>query len=66
MADHDRTLAKVADAKSADEALAVIDTAPVIWDSTRVAKHRLAEKIKACGLKYDLTAKAFKEAPKAA
>jgi hypothetical protein len=54
----------VKDAKSANEALATIDIAPVIWDSTRVAKKRLAQAVKDCGLVYDKETKAFKINPK--
>lgn len=56
-------VAKVVDGKTADEALSVINMAPVIWDSQRVAKHKLAEKVKAVGLVYDKATKAFVAAP---
>lgn len=59
-------IAAVTDAKTADEALATINMAPVLWDSQRVAKHRLAEKVKAVGLVYDKAAKAFVKAPSVA
>lgn len=54
---------KVTDAKTADEALATINMAPVIWDSQRVAKNSLNEKVKALGLAYDKTLKTFVVAP---
>lgn len=49
----------VNDGKTADEALATINMAPVIWDSQRVTKTKLAEKLKSLGLEYDKTKKAF-------
>ena len=56
----------VVDPKTADEALATIGMSPVIWDSQRVAKHKLNERTKALGLVYDKDAKGFKlpEVPK--
>lgn len=53
----------VTDAKTAEEALATINMAPVLWDSQRVAKTRLLEKVKAIGLTYDKALKAFVIAP---
>lgn len=53
-------IATVKDAKSADEALATIVMAPVIWDSERVAKFTLFQKAKELSLFYDKDAKCFK------
>lgn len=56
----------VKDAKTADEALKFIGETQHMWDSQRVLKHKLAEKVKATGLVYDKDKKAFKkEAAKA-
>lgn len=53
----------VKDAKTAYEALATINMAPVIWDSARVAKNALIEKIKVSGLVYNKDKKAFEPVP---
>lgn len=58
-------IAAVKDIKTADEALATINMAPVMWDSQRVAKTRLLEKITELGLVFDKEAKVFKKAPAA-
>ena len=55
----------VTDAKTADEALATIGMSPVIWDSQRVAKAKLNDKIRSIGLAYDRETKSFKPAPAA-
>lgn len=51
----------VKDAKTADEALKFIADTPAMWDSQRVLKHKLNEKVKAVGLVYDKDKKAFKK-----
>lgn len=43
-----------------DLALKAIQEAPVIWDSQRVAKHKLADKSKDAGIAYDKAEKRFK------
>lgn len=43
----------VANPQTADQALATVNAAPVIWDSARQAKSRLAAKTKLLGLSYD-------------
>lgn len=54
------------DGKMADEALATVNMAPVLWDSTRQAKSRLAAKVKLLGLIYDRTTGKFIPAAPAA
>jgi hypothetical protein len=49
----------VSDAKTADIALATVNAAPVMWDSSRQAKSRLATKTKALGLSYDKASAKF-------
>lgn len=46
-------ISKVEDAKGADMALDAINKSEIIWDSQRVAKSALNEKIKEIGLEYD-------------
>jgi hypothetical protein len=55
---------KVKDAKTANEALKAVNESAVIWDSQRVAKKALNEKVKALGLAYDKEKSEFKKAPK--
>lgn len=49
-----------------DLALKGINGLPPIWDSQRVAKHRLNDKAKELGFVYDKAEKKFKEPPKEA
>lgn len=58
-------IGSVKDAATADAALTAILAQPVLWDSQRVAKNLLNDKIKSLGLTYDKDAKAFKAAPAA-
>ncbi len=59
MVNIDRTIGDVEDAQSATMALEFVRAAPVIWDSQRVARHRLNERIKDLGLVYDRARQAF-------
>jgi hypothetical protein len=52
-------IAGVEDVATANEALAFIQAAEVIWDSQRIARHRLNERIKEQGIIYDRTQKTF-------
>lgn len=57
---NDELIASVTDAATADAVLVALNAAQVIWDSERLAKHRLNEKAKSLGLQYDKTVKKFK------
>lgn len=59
----DAEIAKVKDAKTANDALAAIKSADVIWDSERIAKHKLNDKVKAAGLIYDRERSCFAAKP---
>lgn len=55
-------VASVTDAKSADEAVAYIQKAPVIWDSQRIARHDFGQKIHELGLTYDRATRKYTKA----
>lgn len=60
IAQNDQMIGSVKDAGTADSVLVALNNAQVIWDSARVAKHKLAEKAKSLGLEYDKAEKKFK------
>ncbi len=60
----DLTIGEVEDAQSATKALEFVRSAPVIWDSQRVARHRLNERTKELGLVYDRALQVFTAAAK--
>jgi hypothetical protein len=60
----DEAVDNVKDAKTANAALKRIQTAPVIWDSRRRARHGLNAKIATVGVVYDREAKTFKKIEK--
>jgi hypothetical protein len=54
----------VVDAKTANEALAVVNMHPVQWDSMRIARNALNEKVKSLGIGFDKEKKCFIDPPK--
>lgn len=58
-----QTVSTVVDALTANAALEIINGTPVIWDSQRVAKHALADRVKSLGLVYNKDLRAFVIAP---
>jgi hypothetical protein len=54
---------KVKDVKTANDALAVVSAADAIWDSHRVVKAKLQEKVKALGIEYSKEKSCFVKKP---
>lgn len=55
----DHEVAGVVNAATANTVLEYIQTTPPVWDSQRIARHKLNERVKELGLIYDRTTKAF-------
>jgi hypothetical protein len=57
----DHEVAGVANAATANIVLEYIQKTPPVWDSQRIARHKLNERVKELGLIYDRTAKTFSD-----